>query len=77
VNSRIAQPTPDPEMKSPMAMVRRAQNQIAKTFSGVATINVDDLPNVNTHHFTATGQLVIGRRFGAAFKRLHKDADAR
>ncbi len=77
VNSRIAQPTPDPEMKSPMAIVRRAQNRIAKTVSGVATINVDDLSNVNTHHFSSTGQLVIGRRYGAAFKRLYKDTDAR
>ena len=26
-------------------------------------IDVDDLPNVNTHHFSADSQLVIGQRF--------------
>ena len=31
LNSRIAQPTPYPEMKSPMAIAARAQNPIAKT----------------------------------------------
>ena len=72
VNSRIAQPTPDPEQKSPMATVRRAQTQIARSVSKVAWVNVDDLPNVNTHHFTAAGQVVIGRRFGEAFLRLAK-----
>ena len=68
VNSRIAQPTPDPEMKSPMAIVRRAQNRIAKTVSGVATIDVDDCPTSALIIFS-NGQLVIGRRYGAAFKR--------
>ena len=33
-----------------------------QTVSGVATVNVDDLSNVNNHHFSATGQLVSGRR---------------
>lgn len=74
VNSRIAQPTPDPEKKSPMAAVRRAQMQIAKSVPLVAWINVDDLPNVNTHHFTAEGQLIIGRRFGNAFLKLLKES---
>ncbi|MCA9061416.1 MAG: hypothetical protein KDA96_00075 [Planctomycetaceae bacterium] len=67
VNSRIAQPTPDPDQTSPMAAVRHAQMQTAANVSRVAWINVDDLPNVNTHHFTAEGQLVIGRRFADAF----------
>jgi glycerophosphoryl diester phosphodiesterase len=73
VNSRIAQPGPDPDKKSPMAAVRRAQMQTAAAVPNVAWINVDDLPNVNTHHFTAQGQLAIGRRFGEAFLRLEKD----
>lgn len=76
VTSRIAQPTPDPDKKSPMAAVRRAQMQVTKSVSGVAWINVDDLPNVNTHHFTAEGQLVIGRRFGEALQLLSDDATA-
>ena len=75
VNSRIAQPTPDPEQKSPMAAVRGAQMKIATAVPRVAWINVDDLPNVNTHHFTAEGQLVIGRRFGDAFLRLVKESN--
>jgi hypothetical protein len=32
-----------------------------------AWINVDDLPNVNTHHFSANSQLKIGERYGRAF----------
>jgi hypothetical protein len=36
---------------------------------------VDDLPNVNTHHFSADSQVVIGRRFGEAFQRLQEKAD--
>jgi hypothetical protein len=38
----------------------------------VGWINVDDQPNVNTHHFTATGQLVLGRRFGEAFLKIEQ-----
>jgi len=71
VNSRIAQPQPDPEGKSPMALVRRAQMQVAHSVPHAAWIDVDDLPNVNTHHFSADSQLVIGRRFGEAFLQLH------
>ncbi|MBP85884.1 MAG: hypothetical protein CMJ64_04070 [Planctomycetaceae bacterium] len=76
VMSRISQPTPDPDKKSPMTAVRRAQMQVAKSVSGVAWINVDDLPNVNTHHFTAEGQLVVGRRFGEALQLLSDGATA-
>ncbi len=75
VNSRIAQREHDPENKSPMAIVRRAQMQIGKTVSALAWINVDDLPNVNTHHFDANSQLVIGRRFGEAFLLLQQKVD--
>lgn len=71
VNSRIAQPTPDPDNRSPMAQVRAAQLQVAKNVPHTAWIDVDDLPNVNTHHFSADSQLVIGRRFAEAWKRLH------
>jgi hypothetical protein len=67
VNSRIAQPTPDPNETSPMSAVRRAQVQLAVDVPRVAWINVDDQPNVNTHHFTAAGQLVLGQRFADAF----------
>jgi hypothetical protein len=70
VNSRIAQPTPDPEGTSPMAAVRRAQVKVGESVQNAAWIDVDDLPNVNTHHFTAEGQLVIGRRFGDAFLKI-------
>ncbi len=67
VNSRIAQPRPDPEGKSPMAIVRRAQVRVGETVPHAAWIDVDDLPNVNTHHFSADSQLVIGQRFGEHF----------
>ena len=70
VNSRIAQPTPDPEGKSPMAVVRRAQVAVGESVPFATWINVDDLPNVNTHHFSADSQLVIGERYGNAFLKL-------
>ncbi len=76
VNSRIAQPDPDPGNNSPMAVVRRAQMKIGESVSRAAWIDVDDLPNVNTHHFSAASQLVIGRRFGDAFLKLQKKAVA-
>lgn len=74
VNSKIAQPTPDPNETSPMAAVRRAQVQLAVDVPGVAWINVDDQPNVNTHHFTAAGQVVLGERFANAFLTLERAA---
>ena len=72
VNSRIAQPRPDPKNNSPMSVVRRAQVKVGETVSNAAWIDVDDQPNVNTHHFSAAGQLVIGHRFGKAFLELQK-----
>ena len=72
VNSRIAQPLPDPESKSPMAQVRRAQVKVGESVPFAAWIDVDDLPNVNTHHFSSESQLIIGRRFGEAFVKLHE-----
>ncbi len=67
VFSRIAQPGPDPQRTSRMARVRAAQLHVASSVARTAWINVDDLPNVNSHHFTAAGQLVLGRRFAEAF----------
>ena len=75
VNSRIAQPAPDPEKISPMAVVRRAQMKVGKSVSWAAWIDVDDLTNVNTHHFSADSQIVIGRRFGEAFLALQGKAN--
>ena len=75
VNSRIAQPHPDPGNNSPMAAVRRAQVKVGESVARAAWIDVDDLPNVNTHHFSADSQLTIGRRFGEAFLKLRPKAD--
>jgi hypothetical protein len=75
VNSRIAQPNPDLGNNSSMAMVRRAQVKIGESVPYVAWNDVDDLPNVNTHHFSADSQLVIGRRFGETFLQLVGKAD--
>ena len=75
VNSRIAQPLPDPESKSPMAQVRGAQMNVGQSVPCAAWIDVDDLPNVNTHHFSAASQLVIGRRFGEAFLKLQEKTE--
>ncbi len=72
VNSRIAQPKPDPEGKSSMSIVRRAQVAVGESVPFAAWIDVDDLPNVNIHHFSADSQLTIGERYGAAFLTLDK-----
>jgi D-aminopeptidase len=72
VNSRIAQPRPDPENLSPMAQVRRAQVKIGESVAHASWIDVDDLPNVNTHHFSAASQLIIGRRVGEALLNVQK-----
>ena len=52
---------------APMAVVRRAQVSVAEKIPRAAWVSVDDLPNVNQHHFSAESQLVIGRRFGDAY----------
>ncbi|MDA1055951.1 MAG: hypothetical protein O3C40_36675 [Planctomycetota bacterium] len=75
VNSRIAQPNPAPANNSSMAIVRQSQVRVGESMPGAAWIDVDDLPNVNTHHFSANSQLVIGRRFGEAFLNLQRKAD--
>lgn len=74
VNSRIAQPNPNAGDDSPMAVVRRSQVKVGKSVLFAAWIDVDDLPNVNTHHFSADSQLVIGKRFGEAFLKFQKHA---
>ena len=53
-----------------MAVVRRSQVKVGESIPFAAWIDVDDLPNVNTHHFSANSQLVIGQRFGDAFLKL-------
>lgn len=74
VNSRIAQPDPNAGDDTPMAMVRRSQVKVGESVPFTAWIDVDDLPNVNTHHFSADSQLVIGQRFGDAFLKLQRKA---
>lgn len=72
VNSRIAQPEPDPGNDSPMAVVRRAQVKVGESVPFAAWIDIDDLPNVNTHHFSTASQLVIGERFGESCLQLQR-----
>lgn len=74
VNSRIAQPNPNAGDGSPLAVVRRSQVNVGKSVPFAAWIDVDDLPNVNTHHFSADSQLVIGKRFGDAFLKFQNHA---
>ena len=74
VNSRIAQPDPNAGNDSPLAVVRRSQVKVGKSVPFAAWIDVDDLPNVNTHHFSTESQLVIGKRFGEAFLKFQKHA---
>lgn len=75
VNSRIAQPKLDPDGTSPMSIVRKAQVAVGEAVPFAAWINVDDLPNVNIHHFSADSQIIIGERYGTAFLKLHAKAN--
>jgi hypothetical protein len=70
VNSKIAQPTPDPEGKSPMSIVRKLQVKVGDSVAKAGWIDVDDLPNVNRHHFSADSQVIIGQRYGATFLKI-------
>ena len=70
VNSRMVQRAPDPEGTAPMSRVRRAQVAVGGSVPFAAWIDVDDLPNVNTHHFSADSQLVIGDRYAKAFLKI-------
>ena len=60
---------------SPMAAVRRAQVNVGRSVPYAAWIDVDDFPNVNSHHFCVASQLSIGVRFGLTFLKLHGDYD--
>lgn len=76
VDSPIARNITGRDDHSPMSVVRRAQVKVGEHVSHAAWINVDDLPNVNSHHFSAASQLIIGKRFGEAFLKLSKESDA-
>jgi predicted TIM-barrel fold metal-dependent hydrolase len=87
VNSGFAK---DQSKDGPMAIVRRAQVEVANALGGGETagrgrdnervastwVDVDDLPNVNTHHFPVDAQLEIGRRLGVAMLRQYAAAAA-
>ena len=75
VNSPIAHAITGVGEQSPMARVRRAQVAVGTAVPRAGWIDVDDLPNVNTHHFSADSQLVIGRRFGETFLKLQKSVN--
>jgi hypothetical protein len=70
VNSPIARNISGAGENDPMAIVRRAQVKVMETVPHCAWVNVDDQPNVAQHHFTATGQLVIGQRFADAIVKI-------
>ncbi len=70
VFSPIAQPMPDPDQSSPMALVRKAQVAVADTVPHVGWIDTDDLPKVNRHHFSAASQIIIGQRFAKEYLKL-------
>ena len=70
VNSPIARQITGSSSNSPMAVVRQAQVAVGENVPRAAWVNVDDLPNVERHHFSAESQLVIGRRFGDAYLKL-------
>ncbi|MEN9636510.1 MAG: hypothetical protein RL077_4914 [Verrucomicrobiota bacterium] len=67
VNSPIARRITGAGPDDPMAVVRRTQFALNTTIPHVSCIGLDDLPNVNQHHFSAESQLVIGRRLGEAY----------
>ena len=70
VNSPIARRATGAGEHDPMAVVRRAQIAVANSIPRCSWINVDDLPNVVEHHFSAASQLIIGRRFAAKYLTL-------
>jgi hypothetical protein len=70
VNSPIARRATGGGERDPMAVVRRAQLAVAQSVPRCAWIDVDDLPNVVEHHFSAASQLIIGRRFAEKYVAL-------
>lgn len=71
-NSPIARRISGSGPDDPMAVVRRAQVKVGETVPAAAWIDVDDLPNVVEHHFSAESQLSIGRRFADAWLKLSR-----
>jgi hypothetical protein len=69
-NSPIARQITGSGPSAPMAIVRQAQVNVGETIPQAAWVDVDDLPNVVQHHFSAESQLLVGRRFGDAYLRL-------
>lgn len=72
VSSPIATALTGSGENGPMGVVRRAQVAVGSSLPHAGWIDVDDLPNVKLHHFTAEGQLTIGRRLGERFLALAK-----
>jgi len=72
VSSPIATGLTGSGEKDPMPVVRRAQVGLGSSLPHAGWIDVDDLPTVNQHHFTAEGQLTIGKRYAREFLRLAK-----
>jgi hypothetical protein len=70
VNSSLVRGTTGSGPNDPMAVVRAAQVQVGTTVPRATWVDVDDLPNVDIHHFSSTSQLEIGRRFGEAYLRI-------
>jgi hypothetical protein len=70
VDSPIARRITGGGDQDPMSVVRRAQVAVTKTVTRCGWVNVDDLPNVVQHHFSAASQLVIGRRFADEYLKL-------
>ncbi len=70
VYSRIAVNRTGDGPTSPMARVRGAQVAVAEEDPHAAWIDVDDQENVRIHHFTSSGQLVLGGRFADAYLSL-------
>ena len=70
VDSPIGKRQAGPGPEGGMAVVRRAQVSVAEKVPRAAWVSVDDLPNVNQHHFSAESQLVIGRRMADAYLKM-------
>lgn len=76
VNSPIAIGATGAGEGGAMAKVRAAQVAVGEAVPHAGWVNVDDLPNVLRHHFSAESQLIIGRRFGEVYLRLAAPQEA-
>lgn len=72
VDSPIAKRVTGAGPEDPMAIVRRAQTALPDSVPFTAWIDVDDLPRVVEHHFPASAQLEIGKRFADAYLALRE-----